>query len=512
MGSSPSAATPWPERWSWWLLFAASAAAAVGFGFAVSQRVGYPHELEWMEGAMVDHCHRVANGLPLYCEPSPEHVPFLYAPLQFWLGGAAVALGVDGLLALRVLATVATCGCAWLIGAWVAGHTGRRAYGVVAAGLFVAGYGWLSFWFDLARNDTLFLGFVLGACWQLAHGGPRRWLVAAVLATCAGAAKQTALSWLPAIAVGALCLDWRIGWRFAVATAVGLAMVFGVLHVASDGWSSFYLFEMPGYHPWIGSFVADFWRVDMLPQAPLLGLGLLGFVRQWRSGGRGGALFLAAFGSGALVASWLSRLHVGGFDNVLMYAFAAACVLGPIAVASAGGRSWALGLLVLQFALLAHEGWLRRDSCLPSPQHRHAHDELAAFVGSRPGPVWVVGHGGIAARAGKGGGAHGMAIIDLTQLFGAELSPRATTAIGLLATRTAAAIAAQQFAAIVVDAHGLVVFEQFFHQLRVGADGRPDTADDAYVLVPGSLLTEPAALRPPIGGAVHSPYGLVPRR
>ena len=65
----------------WWLLLGLSAAAFGWFVFAVSQRILYPHELEWMEGALADHAARVYEGLPLYCEPSAEHVPFLYSPL-----------------------------------------------------------------------------------------------------------------------------------------------------------------------------------------------------------------------------------------------------------------------------------------------------------------------------------------------------------------------------------------------------------------------------------------------
>ncbi len=48
---------------------------------------------------------RVADGLPLYCEPQAEHVPFLYAPLLFWLGGLSMKFGLDGIVALRLIAT-----------------------------------------------------------------------------------------------------------------------------------------------------------------------------------------------------------------------------------------------------------------------------------------------------------------------------------------------------------------------------------------------------------------------
>ena len=86
-----------------WLLLGCGAAAAAWFVYAFAVRVQYPHELEWMEGALADHAARVRDGLPLYCEPTAEHVPFLYSPLLFWLGAVGMNLGLDGVVALLSL-------------------------------------------------------------------------------------------------------------------------------------------------------------------------------------------------------------------------------------------------------------------------------------------------------------------------------------------------------------------------------------------------------------------------
>ena len=520
---------PAPDRWPWRLALLAAAVAIGGFALAVSQRLPYPHELEWMEGALVDHASRVANGLPLYCEPSPEHVPFLYAPLLFWLGGLGMTLGLDGLLALRLVAVGSTLGCALLIGHWVRMERARVLPGLVASGLFLAGYGWLAWWYDLARNDALFVFFVLATAYQLRHGGARRWLWAAALATVALLAKQSALLWLPAVGVGALCLDWRMALRFGIASVLGMALAIGALHITSDGWSTFYLFEMPQQHGVEGSRKLGFWTEDLVPMLPLLGLGLCGFVAQCRAGTVRQALFLAAFGSGALMASWFSRMHTGGFDNVMMYGFAGACVLGPIAATS---LRW-LGplLLLVQFAWLGQQAWQRGvHTLLPSAAHRRAHEELAAFVQAQPGPVWIPGHGGIALRAGKGTGAHGQAIFDLLQVLPkvpgkgmdlealvdrtrlASLSARARRAVIALMDSTAAALNERRFAAIVVEETGTAMFPLLFAPGLVGADQALGTADDTYVRATGPLLTEPTAIKPLLGYDVHSPYALLPRR
>ncbi len=517
-------------RGAWIAALALAAAAAALFVVLATQRLPYPFELEWMEGAMADHAWRIAGGEPLYCEPSPEHVPFLYAPLLFWLAGLLAALGVPELVALRSLACAASVGVAMLIGHWVRRETGRVAPGLAASGLFLAGYGWLWWWYDLARNDSLFLLSILGTAYVLRHGGRGRVTIAVLLAVAAMLAKQSAAMWLPAIGVGALLLDWRLGVRFGVAGVAGIAAALGLLHLSSDGWSTFYLFEMPRHHGIDGSRKLGFWTEDVVPMLPVLLLGLGGFVSRWRAGERGPALFLAAVGSGGLLTSWASRLHVGGFDNVLVYAFAAACVLGP-AAARARERWLAAAtpvLLVLQFVILSAIAWHRDPgaTALPSAAHRQAHEELEAYVRAQPGPVVMPGHGAITRRAGKPASAHGQAIFDLLQVLpkgtdgnldlGALIDPVRLAQLPLRTQRALTsfrdgmldAMAQRRIASIVLDRQIGPQFELLFLFGLAGADGRQGTADDLYRRRGEPLLTNGEALAPLMGFPVHSPYAL----
>ena len=65
-------------------------------------RVGYPYDLEWMEGGMLVHGHRVLNGEGLYVPPSLDFIPYIYPPLYSWVLAAFGA--VFGLWACRLLA------------------------------------------------------------------------------------------------------------------------------------------------------------------------------------------------------------------------------------------------------------------------------------------------------------------------------------------------------------------------------------------------------------------------
>ena len=518
-------------RWLWWLLLAASGASLVWFGYAVSQRLLYPHELEWMEGALADHAARVADGLPLYCEPSAEHVPFLYSPLLFWLGALGMKLGLDGVVALRLVAAGFSFGTALLIGHWVRVETKRVTPGLVATGLFFAGYGWLAWWYDLARNDSLFVFLSLSTAYQLRHGGARRWLWAGLLAAAALMAKQSALMWLPAVGVGCLCWDRSAAWKFGVTSAVAMGACVGALHLATDGWSTFYLFEMPSHHGVVGDRKLGFWTEDLVPMYPLVALGLAAFAAEVQRQ-PGPALYLAALGSGALLTSYFSRMHVGGFENVMMYGFAGACVLGGVALATEARwlRSAASALLTLQFVWLGYEAYQRGvDTLLPPAAHERAHDELRATVAAHDGAVWIPGHGHIAYRAGKGTGAHGQAIFDVLQLLPKlpdgmfdlaalndpaklqHLPPRAQQALQALMTNTTTALAEQRFAALVIDEVGAGVFPVLFGAGLVGPDGRFGTEDDPYRRQPGHAVKQPTAVRPLLGYEVHTPYLMLRR-
>ncbi len=518
MESTP-ARSPLLSR-AWLLLLAAAAVSLLLFGWLTVQRLPYPFELEWMEGAMADHAWRVAAGEPLYCAPSPEHVPFLYAPLLFWLAGLLMKLGVPELLALRGIACGASIGVAMLIGHWVRQHTGRLVPGLVATGVFLAGYGWLWWWYDLARNDSLFLLAILGTGYALRHGGRFRVPLAAVLAVVAMLAKQSAAMWLPAITVGALCLDWRLGLRFAGAALLGIGLTLTAMHLSSDGWSTFYLFTMPQYHGIEGHRKLGFWTEDIVPMLPLLLLGLGGFVAQWRAGERKEALFLAAVGSGGLMTSWASRLHTGGFDNVLVYGFAAACVLGPAAL-RARARWLELAtpaLLAVQFVILFGYAWQRgpNTTALPSAAHRQAHEELTEYVRSQPGMVIMPGHGGVTRRAGKPSSAHGQAIFDLLQVLPkldngmldlpallddqrlAQLPPLASAALKSFRDTLLAALASRSIGAIVLDAQ---IGENFEGLFLYGAGDRYRRRTDP-------VLSDGRALNPLMGYVVNSPYAL----
>lgn len=491
-----------------------SAAAGALFLALCSQRLCYPFELEWMEGAMVDHTARVRSGLGIYVPPSADHVPFLYTPLLYYGGALLSAVTGEGFLPLRLLSLLATLGVACLLSFWVRRETARTLPAVVAAGVFFAGYGYLRTWYDLARNDMLMLSLLLGAAVLMRFGqGWRAAVLAAVAATLAFWSKQTAILWLPALLVGCLLQDWRQGLRCGCC----LAAVFGSAllgsHLATDGWFTFFVFEMPSAHGVQGDRKLGFFTEDLVPMLPMVAGGFHACWLRWRQGQRGPAWFLAAFAGGGLLTSYSSRLHVGGYDNVLLYAFAAGCVLLPLCCAVGRPGLWLL--VLLQFLLLTFDVrslWLPRPvllaagpAAIPAAAHRTASMELLAFLRAQDGDVWVPFHGHLAALAGKPRTAHAQAMHDLLQMARdpertATLSPRARTAVVGFHERCTADLLRGRFGAVVLDQPLGPVFEDIF------ASGLA-----RYRRRDGVLLEDGRALQPVVGMETHTPYALVPR-
>src|SRR5262245_44459077 len=160
-----------------------------------SLRAGYPFELEWIEGAILDTVHRALAGRTLYPAPSLEFVALNYTPLYYHVAAWAARILGPGFLALRLVSILATLATFVVLFEWVRRVTASRMAGLLAVSLYAAGYRLSGAWFDVARADALYLLLLLVALAVL-HLDPSRLragIVAGVLVVAAFFAKQTAV-------------------------------------------------------------------------------------------------------------------------------------------------------------------------------------------------------------------------------------------------------------------------------------------------------------------------------
>jgi len=383
------------------------------FVILAAQHIIWPFELEWMEGGMLDHVHRLLQGQALYAPPSLEFTAFSYAPLYFYCAAALSALFGASFALLRAISAAACLGSLLLITVWVKQESGSRQAGFLAAVLYLACYPVSGAWYDLARVDSLFLLLLLGGLYlQRCHGRtPAGAAAAALLLAFAAFCKQTALViTLPVLAWHLWSTPGRRRWLLPLLYLVLVGGGYALMQAASDGWCHYYLFYLPGQHPPVWWRVHHFW-IDYffkpLPLATLLGAALLlgGRLMLWQRDRYW--FFLAA---GLFGGPWLAVVPSGAYHNAVMPAHAALAILCGLLLGRAGKqRTWILAAAVAQLLLLLYAP----GRYLPAPADREAGQRLVQELAAVPGAVWIPGQGYLAELAGKAGSAHRCALDDV---------------------------------------------------------------------------------------------------
>ena len=385
-------------------------------------RLGYPFELDWMEGGSVELAARAAAGHSLYVAPSLSYVGWTYTPLYYWIAAAVGHVIGIGFLPLRLVSLVASLAGIGLLGQIVARETGQRAAGLVAAGLFAATFVIAGAWFDTGRVDSLFVALTLVAvAWGARARGISGGVVLGVLSFLAVFTKQTAVVALVPV-LGYLALTrWRVGVPALIVLAVlGLGSTLA-LDAATGGWYRYYVVSELSHQPWAQGEWVQFWTRDLASHLwPVLALMVPAVLLAWRRGAlrslRSPAVYYALAGAGLLGAAWVSRLHTGGYANVLIPAYAAVALGGGLACGEylrAGreriGVPVAVAAIVVQVALLAYSPTAQ----IPTHADRTAGSELIARLRELRGPVLVLRHPWYATLAGKGSFAQEEAINDV---------------------------------------------------------------------------------------------------
>ena len=405
--------------------------AAIGAGayialfvVLVALRVGYPFELEWLEGAMVDHVRTILSGAPLYAKPSLDFIPLTYTPLYFYVAaGLAKVTGV-GFLPLRVISIAASAGVLVMLFRIASRESADPRAGILAAGLFAAMFGWTDGWLDLARNDSLFLLLALAAIYLLRwHDSPPAYIGAGILLALSFLVKQTGL--IVSIPLALFCA-WRGRLAFACFAVTVAAIVGGTTFVLDrifDGWYLYYVRDVPAQHPLALEMIWGFWRFDVLRPLPLALLASAGYLLvRLRRRDRDTALLYLLAAAGLCGGAWASRLHSLSYVNVALPAYAALALVFAILVhdrrfatdlfgaARVSLAQCALcGIAVLQIVRLAY----LPARLVPTPRDVAAGQSMLAAIASEPGDVFVPFHGYLPALAGKTSHAHAVVIADV---------------------------------------------------------------------------------------------------
>jgi hypothetical protein len=401
-----------------------AAAYLVIYLWMAYQRLRYPFELEWIEGGMVDQVQRLIHGQSMYVAPSIDYVPYLYPPLYFYLSAIASLVLGSGFFPLRLVSFIASLVSFTVIFLIVHAETRDKWVALLSTGLFAAAFRVTGAWLDIARVDSLFLAFWLLFIYFVR--GKESWkysVFAGVFAALAYLTKQTALvACFPVLAY----LFWR-NWKYALSVLGVAALIIGittlVLNQASSGWYTYYIYGLLSQQTdWLPLEFITFWKNDLLIHLPLAILILLFFLVGKPKQDRLSLVRWLSILAGALAGSFISRVKIGGYDNVLLLVYAAISILFGLGLSALLRTARQLpvelrgrveGLLqvacLIQLVILAYNPFAQ----IPSKADLEAGYKLVQILSDVKGDVFLPDHGYLSTLAGKRTYAHQAAIWDI---------------------------------------------------------------------------------------------------
>ncbi|UCB53252.1 MAG: glycosyltransferase family 39 protein [Candidatus Zixiibacteriota bacterium] len=418
-------------------------------------RIRYPFELEWMEGACVDHVLRILSGEKLYVTPSLEFIPFIYAPLYFYLSAAVSAIIGVGFLPLRLVSLISSLGCLSLIFFFVKKETGSGLLGILASSLFAATYRISGAWYDIGRADSLFLLLLLGGLYLIKfRHSSKSYLLAGVLVSLSFLTKQVALIIFLPTALYCV-LSGRARSTYFIGTVVGIVGVSTyLLNWIHGGWYSYYVFHLPRQHVVVEGMYLDFWTKDILSALPVAcAISAFFIFAQTVISGKRNYLFYSLMSVGMLGGAWLTRLRLGSYDNVLIPAYAVLSILFGLGIHRAfdfisGASAIKRRVLeagiclvcITQFLLLVYNPLAQ----IPTRKDLEAGRGFIDTMAQLPGDVLVLSHGYLPTLAGKRSHAHDAAVNDV-------LNDTGSAAAAKLREEIRRAVQERRFGAIILD-------------------------------------------------------------
>ncbi len=292
-------------------------------------RIGYPFDLEWIEGHMLAMATRVAHGLPLYPAPSLEYIPAPYFPLYFWITGALVKLFGPQFWTGRLVSALCVAASCALIFRIVRRRSGSAMAGAAAIAVFLATHEFVSDFYDLFRIDSLGL-FLLILSFEFADDceqNPFSGAAAGLALFAATLAKQNAVLFFPALAIPLLVRSRRQAVSFGAVYLLSTGLFCLIYSHATDGWFYRYTLDLVAgspikeryylFHKWV------FFHLPIPMAVIVAGIASRIVRKNWKI--LAGHVWLWFFLSSYAV-SFLFRINAGGAKNSFIPLCAAAAV------------------------------------------------------------------------------------------------------------------------------------------------------------------------------------------
>ncbi len=378
--------------------------------------VGFPGQLDLMEGVILQHVAQAAHGLPVYPVPTPAYVPLAYNPLYYYLSVPFTwAFGLD-LPALRLAAIAGMALAGVIIYLAVRDRTGSAWWGLIGVGLYATAYRVMDAYLDNAHSDSWLLAAALAGTYVIQRATTRAGrLGGVVLLVLSFWFKQHGALF----AIGGVAyLTWLEGWRrpsrywpyWAVAVALGpLPYLLATQWPFGADFHYFTWYVPRGWSRVNGETFDRVFRFATNNYLPLLVAAGVPFVRAAR-GREPFTVWHVQFFVG-VASAVMGSLDWGSSDNVFILFGAFVIVLGTFGLAELKPRAMQALAIAVAFTPLTYAP----QTVILSRHAPAAFADLVDTVRQLSGPVYAPDIGEFGGPALFFPGAHWVAVEDMAR-------------------------------------------------------------------------------------------------
>ena len=447
-----------------WLVYTVGGAYVLLFLFAAILRLVYPYEVEWNEGAVLDHAIRVISSKPIYAAPSLDFTSFVYTPFYYYVVALVMKIGGVGLWAGRLISILSTLFTA-AIAEGLYSETSSSLLAFTSVALYIAFYHITGFFYDIVRMDALAV-FLVAVSLYAALYVRRGYLIAAVFAALAYFTKQQMLFIVPALAIGLAFRSKKQALWFSIVSVVVIILGTFTFNAATNGWYKFYTLTIPSMKAAQG--FSWLTAIEFLPKWIFSALGLFTLIILIAITSHGKKnlkehwpILWAAYAM-ALLSTAISIGNFGGYQNVFMPLTLMIAIMFPLCIHTISNAlpEWSgltRGIILLAFLSLAYNP-LGEKMLFASAHQRQGGDEFIAKLKSIPGDVWIPFHGYISTLAGKPTHVHFMAMND-------ALVPHDSASLRFQ-NEIDSSLAAHCFSVIILDEESVYHWDSIAHYAR----------------------------------------------
>ena len=400
-------------------------------------RLMYPYEIEWMEGAMLDHVVRILDGKPIYSAPTIDFIPWLYPPLYYYAVALVAKIVGLGFFAGRIVSFISTLITAVLMGWMVQRITKNRLFSFLNHRALLCNVPCDGLLFRHRAQRCVLYGHHGCSC-IFADAVMREQIGAiatALLFVFAFLTRQQAVFFLLPLVVWFWLRDKKLGISLyyncdrsyahcAFRDLCSHARMVHILHVHDPKREARGFF----HHPHVrcvpklcaGTICRFNGCVGTTPPPKEGGASIVGDARGWSRIFSSDTGLLIMMALAALAAGAMSLGNEGGDRNVMMPFAAFVLPLLPIALneikhAKPAFARYVYLAFLFQFVALYFNP-LSGKMVIASAKQRAGGDEFMRKLRAMPGEVYIPYHGYITRQAGKPSHAQLLATIDVLRV------------------------------------------------------------------------------------------------